>query len=165
MFKRILKPTVRAKKLLNKNIHKNIEILNNKTVEGNTIKTITKKYKDPSGYLIKEITNIKQQWKKLSKPVKGAITAYILGAVTTNIAITYNNGKTTLAEYRQELASLNRKQNSTVWIDNHDCRSEWDAVYYGCKKNGGSKLYESITWPTTLISHIMPHAILSLNKK
>ncbi len=103
-----------------------------------------------NGAKVSTITQITKTWTELSKTKKIGLGVYALCAAFGFMFATYNDG-------RDEL------------IKRRDCRDvypkikDWDGVKYACTSNIFTNLFESIVFPFTFASNIMPKIVIWLN--
>jgi len=121
------------------------EIKNTNSYSGidSTIKTTTNKQQGT----IERIRKV-----NFSKRQKIGFGIYIAGFITANLFLTYNQGKTELIAYRKKMYST-------------DCNSEWEAVCVGCSKDKLTTFMDSLLWPKSIFSQIVPYAVLKLNQQ
>lgn len=93
--------------------------------------------------------------KNLPKPVKFTTVAYFSCVICYNIYGTYFDCKEGLTLYRNN--QWNEKWSKV--------NNEWEAMKYVSKSKFGDRLWSSIIWPITVVSDIVPSAVLALNPK
>jgi len=105
--------------------------------------------------IFKRITNVRETWSNLSMRSKILIFGYVFGGSVNMFYNTYNNGKIALLEYR--------KNPSSIKFNGLTVTSEWAAVSFGCKRHSFENFLNSLIWPQTIFSNIMPTIVLALN--
>lgn len=100
-------------------------------------------------------------FKELPSPVRTTTIVYISCLLNYNIFGTYVDSKIYLQKYREgklhELG-INGRQLDEI-------RNDWDAVKYGAKANALNRLWDSLVWPITSITNIVPAIVLVLNPR
>ncbi len=98
-------------------------------------------------------------FKELPKPVKLSSALYVTCILGYNIYGTYYDSKTCLDKFREgKLGELG--------IDNYQkkqIKTDWDAVKYGANYRCLERLWDSIVWPITSITNLVPSIVLMLN--
>lgn len=92
--------------------------------------------------------------KTLPTPIKTTSIIYVGCLLGYNIFGTYVDSKIYLKKYRTK--SLNYYESKNV-------NNEWDAVKYGASINALNRLWDSLIWPVTCITNIVPAVVLMLN--
>lgn len=98
-------------------------------------------------------------FKQLPKPVRYTSIVYMAGIFTYNVVGSYYDSKDFLLKFRQNrLGDLGLSESETRYIT-----TDWDAVRIGAKWNAYGRLWNSIIWPISSISKIVPSVVLALN--
>lgn len=111
---------------------------------GNGFKTVTK-------------TLTEMRWSKLSRSQKWIAGTYLAGCATYGFMKSYNGGKSELLAYRHYL------ENKSAYKHPSQHTTEWDAVYYGSTHDVGKIFVESLLWPSSITSQIVPAVVLAMN--
>jgi hypothetical protein len=88
--------------------------------------------------------------------IKTTAIIYATGLFGYNIFGTYVDSKIILKKYRE-----NNLHELGIFRD--DIRSDWQAVKYGANYYAINRLWNSIIWPITSITNIIPEIVLLLN--
>ena len=101
--------------------------------------------------VIKTFTRMvfRESFTDVSPTTKLCILVYLIGLLLNNCYSIYNEGVKVLIKYRE---------NHHLTTD-----SEWDVIRIACLNCAIWYFLESLIWPVTLISHIMPSVILYMN--
>lgn len=83
---------------------------------------------------------------------KLVIGAYLSGVVTYQLLSTYNAGKNALLYVRNENNNVTPTE-------------EWRAVTVACKEGTCVRFWDSLVWPATIASHLLPKAVIALNPR
>ena len=91
-------------------------------------------------------------------PVKYKISSlcYVGGILLFNTYGCYTDSKNFLNKFRNN--QLNNTEKETI-------KDEWTAVKYGANINFSERFFDSIIFPITTISNLIPSIVLLLNKK
>lgn len=98
-------------------------------------------------------------FKSLPSPVRTTTIVYTSCLLGYNIFGTYVDSKLYLNKYRE--GNLHELGVHSRQID--EIRNDWDAVKYGAKANALNRLWDSLIWPITSITNIVPAVVLVLN--
>ena len=96
-------------------------------------------------------------FKSLPKPIQWSTYFYVSSLLIYNGASSYIDGKNALTEYRTQ-TPFNFKHVLT-------CNNEFEAVKYGSSYNFYNRFLDSVIWPVSITSNIIPYIVLSLNPK
>ena len=123
----------------------------------------TKKEVTKDGY--KMVTRIIHNVKSMSPRAKLFSGIYLTFAFSHNVFTNYNAGKISLLKYRhkahvKEITGSGRSYNS---IDTNRATSEFEAVKLGICEDSFSRFIDSIIFPFTAISEVMPHIVMFAN--
>lgn len=106
------------------------------------------------------IKKIIVNFKELPKPVKLTTIGYFTCLFGYNIYGTYIDSKTYLEKFREgNLTTIDRFNRYDIEM----IKNDWDAVKYGANSHCSERLWDSIIWPITLITNIIPATVLALN--
>lgn len=104
-----------------------------------------------------------------------SLGVYVSSLTIFNIIETYRDSKTFLEIYRNHKKNITDSNNiPTIYTFNKkhvqsyefvNILSEWEAVKIGAKYNFWERLGDSIIWPYTGISNIIPYIVLKFNKE
>jgi len=100
-------------------------------------------------------------FKSLPSPVRTSSIVYIYCLLGYNIFGTYVDSKIYLQKYRE--GNLHELGVQSRQIDT--IRNDWDAVKYGAKANAINRLWDSLVWPITSITNVVPAIVLLLNPR
>lgn len=100
-------------------------------------------------------------FKALPSPVRMTTIVYISCLLGYNMFGTYFDSKIYLLKYRE--GNLHEIGVNSKQID--DIRNDWDAVKYGATNNALDRLWDSLVWPITSITNIVPAVVLALNPR
>ena len=90
-------------------------------------------------------------FRELPPPIRWSSILYITGGFGYNIFGTYVDSKTYLQKYR----------NGTTC--DSSVTNEWEATKYGAGEHAFGRLWNSIVWPITLITNVVPSIVFTLN--
>lgn len=94
------------------------------------------------------------KFQSLPSPIRYGSYVYVGSLIVYNIGATYIDSTNFLKKYRNgEVSTYNNIKN------------DWEAVKYGASENFWSRLVDSIVWPVSLCSNIIPYIVLSMNPK
>lgn len=124
------------------------EISKNTTL---TRETVNGKWK------IFEKINISTNLKKLSRTQRIFVGVYAASVVTNFMFSTYSDGKTELLKWRKNHSTTTNKQEKYL--------QEWSAVKKGCQEHWFGNLWDSLFFPCTLATNVVPLVIINLNKE
>ena len=94
-------------------------------------------------------------FKSLSKPVRWT-TTYVSGLLVYNGASSYISAKTALHDYRYNRYDRFGKELL-------HCEDNFEATQYGSSYDFYYRFTDSIIWPVSVISSIIPYVALKLN--
>ncbi len=98
-------------------------------------------------------------FKELPKPVKLSSGLYISCILGYNIYGTYTDSKIYLDKFREDkLKDLGITDN-----EKKEIKTDWDAVKFGANSRCLERLWDSIVWPITGITNLVPAIVLMLN--
>ena len=118
------------------------------------IKEISKVGNDgKTTYLKETITTLKNSWSHTSPLKKKIVYGYLLGSIVDNGYGSYQSGRNALEEFRND---------PTKYPDRR-VKTDWQAAYYGCSSEICSRFFESLVWPISIASRVMPSMIIWLN--
>lgn len=92
------------------------------------------------------------RFSNLSKPIKFTSFAYVGCLILYNSFCAYGDAKNELIAYRTDKLEKDK-----------DINSEWEAVKCGASKNFPRRFFNSMIWPVTMCSDIVPFIVLRLN--
>lgn len=122
------------------------------STEGTIEKTIIKNSTE-NGYSIFEKINLVERFSKLSPWARRSLMIYGALAAGGFTIATYNDGRTELMDYYK---------NPSMYGGH---KSEWDAAKKGCKKNVWSNFVQSVFFPYTAVSNVMPYIVIGTTPK
>ena len=123
---------------------------------GKTVETLTKLQNKGTGGMLKSVTHVTKYWSRLSPLKRRCIWAYAGIAFASYSFRTYNDGKQSLLAFRNGNFTTESNWREKISTD-------WDATYYGCKKNSVNNFFSSIFFPYTWVSDAAPAVVLQLN--
>ena len=118
---------------------------------GSIEESITKEFSENGTSVVKKI-NVFKNWSKMGTGMKVFLGTYFSLFTSSYIFSTYSDGKENLLLFREG------KLDSSILTD-------WQAAKLGCKKNVWRNFVESVIFPYTLFSNVMPSIVLKLNPK
>lgn len=107
-----------------------------------------------NGQKVIESTRIVKTWDRLSIRTRACIASYLTVLFGHYSYLIYEDGKTRLINYRNTSKTHN---------DISGLYSEWDAVKLGCNTRPGLRFVESLVFPYTVVTNLMPRMVLWLN--
>lgn len=122
-------------------------------------------------YITETVTYAKQTWSTMSPLARKLTYGYMGCMAIDNVYGTYQGGKEALEQFRYDqdhAKNLSKKQNSSYQIETffegvRTAETDWQATYYGCRRNMFSRFLGSTIWPVGIFSKIMPSMIMMLN--
>ncbi len=105
------------------------------------------------------LNNIFVTFKSLPSPVRTTTVVYISCLLGYNIFGTYVDSKIYLRKYREgRLRDLDLNG-----INEDKFKNDWEVVKFGASVNTLPRLWDSLVWPITSITNIVPAIVLLLN--
>jgi hypothetical protein len=101
-------------------------------------------------YLGETITSVAETWNGLGNSVKIGLITYTVCTMFGFMLSTYNDGKEELVKRRNDRNAYNKKD-------------DWISVKKACKQHVFKNFVDSIIFPFTIVSNIMPKIVLWLN--
>lgn len=112
--------------------------------------------------------------KNLPKPVKLSTYMYISSIVTYNIGCAYIESQEALSKYNKIKTGeiiIDKLSYTSVSSDNYiydtelsRCNTKLEAAKFGASFNACGRMYDSIIWPFSLVSNIIPNIVVYVNK-
>jgi hypothetical protein len=100
--------------------------------------------------------NIHVFYTNLPTKYKKSTIIYVGGILTYNAFESYNNSKMYLEKYRADDLTNNEKE---------EVKNEWDAVKFGANHDAFERFFNSLIFPITITTNIIPMIVLMINKK
>jgi hypothetical protein len=148
----MLRPLVNTGKTVVKNV-RNFS----SAEQGSSTITVQKAVPTKDGGSVLEKTRIVRSWNRMGRGKKIFIGCYLGVAGGRFMMETYDDGKKELIKHR-DLLNNPPKYSSGLLHQN-----EWEAVKYGCSNNMGDNFFESLVFPWTIASNLMPGVVLWFN--
>lgn len=90
-----------------------------------------------------------------------AVLSYLSGLIAYNVVGAYIDAKDILNKYREGKL----EETGMCKFDVVNIKSEWHAVKYGANANSISRFFDSLIWPVSTATDIVPAVVLFLNPK
>jgi hypothetical protein len=130
------------------------------TTEGTVEKVITKNTTKEGATIFERIRFV-ERFNKLSKFQRRSLATYGLLATGSFTFAIYNDGRSELIEHWNKA----RSPQSTIRSGRSLHSSDWEAAKRGCKNHVWMRFCESILFPYTCVSSVMPYVVLGTTKK
>lgn len=115
-------------------------------------------------------------FKRLPQPIKVSTYVYVSGLLAYNVATAYRDSKSALTMYHSKhYPTFKDKYNGeyNYQEDNQKkyyeklktCTNDWDAAKVGASYFKWERLWDSIVFPITIVSDIVPSIVVSLHGK
>jgi hypothetical protein len=88
--------------------------------------------------------------------------SYALFATSTLLVKTYIDGKRYLLDFQEDKMVMKPEDIQEKWQNITD---EFKACKYGCGRNLSKNVFDSLLFPITFISNIVPYIVLKFNSK
>jgi hypothetical protein len=110
--------------------------------------------------MVSRVIKVTQSWSSLSPRTRLLIGCYAGGFAVHELVSSYGAGKEALEAHRlkQEQHASNKGSGSSL-----PNKTEWEAVRAGCREGGWERFWDSLVFPATLASKLMPHVVIWLN--
>ena len=126
-------------------------------------------------YLYESVTYAKNTWSNMSPTARRLTYGYMGCMAVDNVYGTYQGGKEALEQFRHDQvvnqgvpkhiltnSDVAYKINP-VFGESRTAETDWQAAYYGCRKDMFGRFLGSTIWPIGIFSKIMPGLIMWLN--
>ena len=95
-------------------------------------------------------------FRELPPPIRLTSILYIVGSVGYNMSQTYVDSKIYLKKYRN-------RTGHKYYINQYSITDDWEAVKFGASMNSLGRLWDTIFWPISTITNIVPVIVLTFN--
>ena len=120
-------------------------------------------------------------FKSLPPPIKMTTYAYVIGLLSYNAVTEYSESKTALnvchskrypefkdkynGEYSYDEYSYDEDNQKKYYEQLKTCTTDWDAAKLGASYFKWERLWNSIVFPITMVSYIVPSIVIALHGK
>lgn len=125
-----------------------------------SVDTITKTQLTEKGSIIER--TVVRRWNSMSRNKRIALGIYFGTVAAAYFSKIYDDGYYELMRHR--LNSTSAEDSSKPLVpSNEKRRLELDAIAKGCKSNSIERFWESVIFPYTAVTTVVPYAILAIN--
>lgn len=145
----MLRPLVNTGKTITRNF--------SSAEQGSSTITVQKAVPTKDGGSVLEKTRIVRNWNRMGRGKKIFIGCYLGVAGGRFMMETYDDGKKELIKHRDLLNNPPKYSSGLRHLN------EWEAVKYGCSNNMWDNFFESLVFPWTIASNLIPGVVLWFN--